>query len=109
MVKRKPKHREDGLSLHEQQENEIRKLEERIASEMPARGTAPPLSQKVAFRALPLCENTLKGLDIANYTIMTDIQNACIPHALAGRDILGAAKTGSGKTLAYLVPLLETL
>eukprot|EP00977_Amphora_coffeiformis_P004169 scaffold846_cov168-Amphora_coffeaeformis.AAC.26 len=76
---------------------------------MPARGTAPPLSQKVAFRALPLCENTLKGLDIANYTIMTDIQNACIPHALAGRDILGAAKTGSGKTLAYLVPLLETL
>lgn len=27
-----------------------------------------------------------------------------IPHALAGRDILGAAKTGSGKTLAFLVP-----
>jgi ATP-dependent RNA helicase DDX10/DBP4 len=26
--------------------------------------------------------------------IMTDIQNACIPHALKGRDILGAARTG---------------
>lgn len=25
---------------------------------------------------------------------MTDIQNACIPHALIGRDILGAARTG---------------
>ena len=25
---------------------------------------------------------------------MTDIQNACIPHALMGRDILGAARTG---------------
>lgn len=25
---------------------------------------------------------------------MTDIQNACIPHALKGRDILGAARTG---------------
>lgn len=25
---------------------------------------------------------------------MTDIQNACIPHALVGRDILGAARTG---------------
>ena len=25
---------------------------------------------------------------------MTDIQNACIPHALCGRDILGAARTG---------------
>ena len=40
---------------------------------------------------------------------MTDVQRAAIPHALAGRDILGAAKTGSGKTLAFLVPLLELL
>lgn len=28
------------------------------------------------------------------FLIMTDIQNACIPHALWGRDILGAARTG---------------
>lgn len=40
---------------------------------------------------------------------MTAIQRAAIPHALAGRDILGAAKTGSGKTLAFTVPLLECL
>ena len=40
---------------------------------------------------------------------MTDIQLAAIPHALAGRDVLGAAKTGSGKTLAFVVPLLEKL
>jgi hypothetical protein len=32
-----------------------------------------------------------------------------IPHALAGRDILGAAKTRLGKTLAFLVPLVEKL
>lgn len=37
------------------------------------------------------------------------IQVAAIPHALAGRDVLGAAKTGSGKTLAFLVPLVEKL
>jgi ATP-dependent RNA helicase DDX10/DBP4 len=43
------------------------------------------------------------------FLIMTDIQNACIPHALRGRDILGAARTGSGKTLAFLIPLLEKL
>jgi len=43
------------------------------------------------------------------FWIMTDIQNACIPHALRGRDILGAARTGSGKTLAFLIPLLEKL
>ena len=34
---------------------------------------------------------------------------ASLPHALAGRDILGAAKTGSGKTLAFVIPLIETL
>lgn len=40
---------------------------------------------------------------------MTTIQNTCIPHALVGRDILGAAKTGSGKTLSFLIPTLEQL
>lgn len=109
VVKRKQKRNPDGPTQTELQENEIRRLQERIQAEAPARGTTPPLSQKVAFRALPLCDATLKGLETANFSIMTDIQNACIPHALAGRDILGAAKTGSGKTLAYLVPLLEVL
>ena len=41
--------------------------------------------------------------------VPTEIQAAAIPHALAGRDILGAAKTGSGKTLAFVVPMLERL
>ena len=40
---------------------------------------------------------------------MSDIQNACVHHALAGRDALGAAQTGSGKTLAFLIPVLERL
>lgn len=34
------------------------------------------------------------------------IQEAAIPHGLAGRDILGRAPTGSGKTLAFGLPLL---
>ncbi len=40
---------------------------------------------------------------------MTDIQRAAIPHALAGRDVLGAARTGSGKTLSFIIPLIEKL
>ncbi len=40
---------------------------------------------------------------------MTDIQKKTLPLALAGKDVLGAAKTGSGKTLAFLIPVLERL
>lgn len=62
-----------------------------------------------AFDELPISERTKKGLKEAKYVSMTAIQRAAIPHALAGRDVLGAAKTGSGKTLAFLVPTLEKL
>lgn len=104
----------------------IRILEKRIVEEAPKRGYVPSLTQRVAFRALPISELTLMGLENNNtnskekykknkkkhpsgsavsttttptptttaFTTMTAIQNACIPHALAGRDILGAAKTG---------------
>ncbi|KAK8390198.1 hypothetical protein O3P69_013046 [Scylla paramamosain] len=39
----------------------------------------------------------------------TPIQQHCIPPALEGRDIIGAAKTGSGKTLAFVIPILQKL
>jgi hypothetical protein len=51
----------------------------------------------------------MEGLAKANITTPTDIQAAALPHALCGRDILGAAKTGSGKTLAFVIPVLELL
>jgi len=121
---------------NESQTDEITELESRIESETPDRGSTPPLHQSVSFRSLPLSDATLRGLEQGyeknrerkhslnananananininkhkTFTTMTDIQNACIPHALAGRDILGAARTGSGKTLAFLIPTLERL
>jgi ATP-dependent RNA helicase DDX10/DBP4 len=57
------------------------------------------------FDQLPLSQATLEGLRAAKYKAMTAVQRAALPHALAGRDVLGAAKTGSGKTLAFLVPV----
>jgi ATP-dependent RNA helicase DDX10/DBP4 len=58
---------------------------------------------------MPLSAKTQHGLKAANLVVATEIQAAAIPHALAGRDILGAAKTGSGKTLAFVVPMIEKL
>jgi ATP-dependent RNA helicase DDX10/DBP4 len=61
------------------------------------------------FKDMPLSTPTQRGLAAMKFKEMTAIQRATIPHALCGRDILGAAKTGSGKTLAFIVPMLETL
>jgi hypothetical protein len=111
------------LNFTTREQNNIAHLQKRILDECPDRGYAPPLNQKVAFRSLPISDYTLRGLEEGNgkaaaaktngnsnndkkkkrqnnfsnkkqFWNMTDIQNACIPHALRGRDILGAARTG---------------
>ena len=57
------------------------------------------------FGQFPLSKKTKDALRAAKFVVMTDIQRASLPHALCGRDILGAAKTGSGKTLAFIIPV----
>jgi len=61
------------------------------------------------FDQLPISEPTRVGLSKGGYKHLTHIQAAALPHALTGRDVLGAAKTGSGKTLAFLLPVIERL
>uniref|UniRef100_A0A452J047 ATP-dependent RNA helicase n=1 Tax=Gopherus agassizii TaxID=38772 RepID=A0A452J047_9SAUR len=61
------------------------------------------------FSDFPLSKKTLKGLQEAQYRMVTEIQRQTIGLALQGKDVLGAAKTGSGKTLAFIVPALERL
>lgn len=66
-------------------------------------------SNQGAFSSLELSAPTVKGLEEMGFTTMTEIQQEAIPHLLAGKDVLGAAKTGSGKTLAFLIPSIELL
>jgi ATP-dependent RNA helicase DDX10/DBP4 len=61
------------------------------------------------FAHLPISQATKGALRECRFKEMTAIQRATLPHALCGRDVLGAAKTGSGKTLAYVIPLVEAL
>eukprot|EP00929_Paragymnodinium_shiwhaense_P062843 TRINITY_DN31394_c0_g1_i1.p1 TRINITY_DN31394_c0_g1~~TRINITY_DN31394_c0_g1_i1.p1 ORF type:complete len:867 (+),score=226.92 TRINITY_DN31394_c0_g1_i1:88-2688(+) len=110
---------------HEEERAEIKQLEERIAAEAPkagsgsnhgagaateaaSAGTGPALTGGL-FSDLPLSGRTMAGLKSKQYVKMTEIQSAGIPHALAGRDLLGEARTGSGKTLTFLVPCIELL
>lgn len=46
-------------------------------------------------------------LQQAGITVPTPIQEAAVPPALEGRDVMAQAKTGSGKTLAFLLPMIE--
>ena len=61
------------------------------------------------FEDFPLSRYTKDALKKAKFIHLTAIQRAALPHALVGRDVLGAAKTGSGKTLAFLIPTIEKL
>jgi len=96
MGKSKKISHKDREQVKKRTEEEIKSLIVRAKEEAPARGYAPPLNQRIAFRTLPVSDSTLRGLEDAKtpFTTMTEIQSACIPHALAGRDILGAARTG---------------
>ena len=63
----------------------------------------------VAFTALQLDRNLLKGLKELGFVRPTPIQADAIPPAMAGRDVLACASTGSGKTAAFLLPILTHL
>ena len=51
----------------------------------------------------------LKAITTLGFTKPTPIQEATIPVALLGKDVVGNAVTGSGKTAAFITPMLERL
>src|SRR4030095_13189705 len=51
----------------------------------------------------------MQGIKYAGYETATPIQEAAIPAALRGRDIIGTAQTGTGKTAAFVLPILHQL
>ncbi|WP_245851794.1 DEAD/DEAH box helicase [Mobilicoccus massiliensis] len=61
------------------------------------------------FAALGLPEAIAARLARDGITTPFPIQEATIPDALAGRDVLGRGRTGSGKTYAFGLPLLARL
>ncbi|KAJ1291118.1 hypothetical protein BS78_02G294000 [Paspalum vaginatum] len=127
---RRPQRRGAAKQNRLREVDEIRFLNEWINAGKPLPGTKPPPPSKSAgprqppplaagehpeygactlFNELPLSQKTKDGLRQEGFTEMSEVQRAALPHALCGRDVLGAAKTGSGKTLAFVIPVLEKL
>lgn len=61
------------------------------------------------FEQFNLDSRLMQGIKNASYEIATPIQEAAIPAALRGRDIIGTAQTGTGKTAAFVLPILNKL
>ena len=61
------------------------------------------------FASLGVPASLVAVLDDDGITTPFPIQEATLPDALAGRDILGRAQTGSGKTLGFALPLAARL
>lgn len=63
----------------------------------------------MSFSNFGLDARLQKSVAALGFDQATPIQEATIPVALAGQDILGSAETGTGKTAAYLVPAIQSL
>ena len=61
------------------------------------------------FEQFNLDSRLMQGIKNASYETATPIQQAAIPAALRGRDIIGTAQTGTGKTAAFVLPILNKL
>jgi len=61
------------------------------------------------FEDYCLKRELLKGIFEKGWEKPSPIQEASIPIALTGRDILARAKNGTGKTGAYCIPVLEQI
>lgn len=61
------------------------------------------------FAKFGLSREVLYGLADAEYLEPTGIQQALVPVALEGHDLMGQSRTGTGKTAAFAIPILETI
>lgn len=69
----------------------------------------PPKSDPSGFAVFGLRPELMQAVEKLGWTLPSPIQQAAIPHAMAGHDVIGLAQTGTGKTGAFVLPLLEAL
>src|SRR5512147_558493 len=63
----------------------------------------------MGFSQLGLSSKVLSAVTAAGFETPTPIQAQAVPHAVAGRDVLGIAQTGTGKTASFVLPMITRL
>ncbi|BFZ53800.1 ribosomal RNA processing protein [Savitreella phatthalungensis] len=66
-------------------------------------------AKSTTFRELGVIEELCEAIEKIGYKHPSPIQAESIPHAIAGKDIIGLAQTGSGKTAAFAIPIIQAL
>ncbi|ORX51919.1 DEAD-domain-containing protein [Hesseltinella vesiculosa] len=85
----------------------------RVAASIKKKQTTPA-AKKIApstasFTDIGIDPWLVETLQVMQIKQPTEIQRACIPPILAGRDVIGGAKTGSGKTATFALPIIQRL
>lgn len=63
----------------------------------------------INFEDLKLGEGILKAIKNMGFEKPSEVQNAVIPVALEGRDMIVQSQTGTGKTAAFGIPICENI
>ncbi|THH05709.1 hypothetical protein EW145_g4601 [Phellinidium pouzarii] len=71
--------------------------------------TLAPETLASTFTELGVSKALVASLTNMSIRGPTEVQAACVPPLIAGRDCVGNAKTGSGKTIAFALPILQKL
>lgn len=66
-----------------------------------------PVPADFRFGDLDLSEPVRRAIWEMGYRQPSPIQEAAIPHLLAGKDVVGQAQTGTGKTASFGIPIVE--
>ncbi|KAF8812387.1 DEAD-domain-containing protein [Phlegmacium glaucopus] len=80
----------------------------RTITRSPKLQESPP-ANSCTFSSLGISAPLRTALKNMSIKLPTEVQAACIPPLLEGRDCIGNAKTGSGKTMAFALPILQKL
>ncbi len=78
-----------------------------LDSEPPEHELPPETDPAMTFADLKLIRPLFEAVTYAGYVHPTPVQEAVIPVALRGKDVIGQAQTGTGKTAAFLLPFMN--
>ena len=112
--KKKDQKKEKKSSKKEKQEVEDPPVEEKAPENVEAakeedEEEEDEIITKSTFESLGVNEEICKATKLVGWTHASRIQKETLPHALAGKDVIGLAETGSGKTGSFVIPMLQAL